>query len=55
MRGRGDGPYARLIADRFRRTTERLGLNKVSFELRTDLFHIRRKSNDRTDKAIFSG
>ena len=38
-RQRGDGPYARLIADRFRRATERLGLNRVSFDLRTDLFH----------------
>ncbi|MEP7209942.1 MAG: PA0069 family radical SAM protein [Alphaproteobacteria bacterium] len=39
VRQRGDGPYARLIADRFRRTTERLGLNTERVALRTDLFH----------------
>jgi DNA repair photolyase len=38
-RQRGDGPYAQLIAARFRNATKRLGLNKVNFELRTDLFH----------------
>jgi DNA repair photolyase len=38
-RQRGDGPYAQLIAARFRNATRRLGLNKIDFELRTDLFH----------------
>ena len=38
VRGRGDGPYAQLVAARYRNATKRLGLNKVSFKLRTDLF-----------------
>ena len=38
VRQRGEGPYARLIADRFKAATQRLGLNKVRFDLRTDLF-----------------
>jgi len=38
-RQRGDGPYAQLIAARFRNATKRLGLNAVNFKLRTDLFH----------------
>jgi DNA repair photolyase len=38
IRQRGEGPFAQLIADRFRKACERLGLNKASFELRTDLF-----------------
>ena len=38
VRGRGDGPYADLIAARFRNAVKRLGLNTKRFELRTDLF-----------------
>jgi DNA repair photolyase len=38
VRQRGDGPYAQLIAARFRNTTRRLGLNSVRTALRTDLF-----------------
>lgn len=38
VRQRGDGPYAQLIAARFRNTTKRLGLNAVDVKLRTDLF-----------------
>jgi DNA repair photolyase len=38
VRQRGDGPYAQLIAARFRNATRRLGLNAVRVELRTDLF-----------------
>jgi DNA repair photolyase len=38
VRQRGDGPYADLIAARFRNTTKRLGLNAVDIKLRTDLF-----------------
>lgn len=38
VRGRGDGPYADLIAARFRNAVKRLGLNLVKFETRTDLF-----------------
>ena len=39
VRQRGDGPYAELIAVRFRNAVKRLGLNTVNFKLRTDLFH----------------
>ena len=38
VRQRGDGPYAQLIAARFRNTTRRLGLNAARTALRTDLF-----------------
>lgn len=38
VRGRGDGPYAELIAVRFKNAVKRLGLNTVKFNLRTDLF-----------------
>jgi DNA repair photolyase len=38
VRGIGTGPYAELIAKRFRAAVRRLGLNTVSFSLRTDLF-----------------
>ena len=38
VRGRGDGPYAELIAARFKNAVKRLGLNTSRFELRTDLF-----------------
>ena len=34
----GDGPYAWMIGRRFELAAERLGLNKSSVELRTDLF-----------------
>jgi DNA repair photolyase len=34
----GDGPYAWMIGRRFEVAAERLGLNKSSVELRTDLF-----------------
>jgi DNA repair photolyase len=34
----GDGPYAWMIGRRFELAAERLGLNKGSTELRTDLF-----------------
>jgi len=34
----GDGPYAWMIGRRFERAAERLGFNKSSVELRTDLF-----------------
>ncbi len=38
VRGRGRGPYAQLIAARFRAATKRLGLNAARFSPRTDLF-----------------
>ncbi|ALK10439.1 PA0069 family radical SAM protein [Blastochloris viridis] len=37
-RGRGEGPYAWMIGRRFETTCARLGLNRRSFRLRTDLF-----------------
>jgi DNA repair photolyase len=40
----GEGPYATLIAQRFGAATRRLGLNRASVRLRTDLF--RRPSRD---------
>ncbi|MDP3494502.1 MAG: PA0069 family radical SAM protein [Hyphomonadaceae bacterium] len=47
VRQRGDGPYAQLIAARFRNTTKRLGLNAVDVKLRTDLFRPPRKDPDK--------
>lgn len=38
VRQRGDGPYAQLIAARFRNASHRLGLNSARTALRTDLF-----------------
>jgi DNA repair photolyase len=38
VRQKGDGPYAQLIRQRFKKTIARLGLNKVEVRLRTDLF-----------------
>jgi hypothetical protein len=37
-RQRGDGPYARLLANRFRRAIERYGLKTRGPGLRCDLF-----------------
>jgi hypothetical protein len=34
----GEGPYAWMIGRRFEIAAERLGFNKKSVELRTDLF-----------------
>ena len=34
----GEGPYAWMIGRRFEMAAERLGFNKTSVELRTDLF-----------------
>ncbi len=44
VRGVGTGPYAELIATRFRAATRRLGLNADRAALRTDLF--RRPASD---------
>ena len=38
IRQRGEGPFAQLLADRFRKACARLGLNKLTFSLRSDLF-----------------
>ncbi|MEM9669792.1 MAG: PA0069 family radical SAM protein [Pseudomonadota bacterium] len=37
-RGKGGGPYAKLIGRRFQRVTRKFGLNKQRLALRTDLF-----------------
>jgi DNA repair photolyase len=37
-RQRGSGPFAGLIRSRFEKTCEKLGLNRESKDLRTDLF-----------------
>jgi DNA repair photolyase len=37
-RQRGTGPYAQMLAQRFRMAVKRLGLNQPSMNLRTDLF-----------------
>ena len=34
----GEGPYAELVAQRFKLATERLGLNRQRLRLRNDLF-----------------
>jgi hypothetical protein len=38
VRGRGKGPYASQIAQRFRLAAKRLGLNERNAVLRLDLF-----------------
>ncbi len=53
VRQRGDGPYAQLIANRFKAATQRLGLNKVSFQLRTDLFHPPRPKAENQQMSLF--
>ena len=52
-RQHGDGPYARLIADRFNATIQRLGLNKVGFEMRTDLFRAPRPGRENRQLSLF--
>jgi hypothetical protein len=37
-RQRGEGPYAQIIARRFRASVERIGLNRPAPGLRVDLF-----------------
>jgi len=38
LRQRGSGPYAELVAQRFRKAMDRLGLGERSLKLRCDLF-----------------
>jgi len=38
VRQRGEGPYAQLVAARYRNAIRRLGMNKLDIKLRTDLF-----------------
>jgi DNA repair photolyase len=47
IRARGEGPYAKLVADRFRKATERLGMNGPRPERRLDLFAVPRVLNTR--------
>ncbi len=54
-RQRGDGPYAQLIAARFRNTTRRLGLNKIDFKLRTDLFRAPVQKDSSGQMSLFDG
>jgi len=42
----GEGPYAELIAQRFRLATERLGLNRQRLRLRNDLFERPARAGD---------
>ena len=48
-RMRGSGPYAELIAQRFRLATRRLGLAEERAPLRTDLFHRPPRAGDQLD------
>ncbi len=48
-RMRGSGPYAELIAQRFRLATRRLGLANERPPLRTDLFHRPARAGDQLD------
>lgn len=45
-RMRGEGEYAQMIAQRFKRAVNRLGLSEEARPLRTDLFHIPPKTGD---------
>jgi DNA repair photolyase len=45
IRARGEGPYAKLVADRFHKTTQRLGMNGRRPEKRLDLFAVPRVLN----------
>ncbi|MDX2237754.1 MAG: PA0069 family radical SAM protein [Hyphomonadaceae bacterium] len=40
VRGKGEGPYARLIGDRFRAAAARLNLNRIVFHLDTSKFRV---------------
>ncbi len=53
VRQRGDGPYAELIAARFRNTTRRLGLNSARAALRTDLFRAPPRQDPGSQMPLF--
>ena len=53
VRGRGDGPYADLIAARFKNAVKRIGLNLVKFETRTDLFRPPTLKDPGTQMGLF--
>lgn len=48
-RQRGTGPYARLIASRFRKACARLGLNKRRLDLDATQFRVPRRAGDQLD------
>jgi DNA repair photolyase len=53
VRGRGDGPYADLIAARFKNAVRRLGLNTAKLNLRTDLFRPPPLTNPGSQMSLF--
>jgi hypothetical protein len=48
-RGRGHGPYAELLARRFRLAIKRLDLNRCRFTHRTDLFKVPPRKGQQLD------
>jgi DNA repair photolyase len=54
-RQKGDGPYAQLISDRFKKACARLGLNQVRSELRTDLFRAPTPKDLSGQMGLFDG
>jgi DNA repair photolyase len=55
VRQRGEGPYAQLIAARFRNATRRLGLNADRTALRTDLFRAPPARDSGSQGDLFGG
>ena len=53
VRQRGDGPYAQLIAARFRNASRRLGLNSARTSLRTDLFRVLPRTDHGSQMGLF--
>ena len=52
QRGRGEGPYADLIAQRFSKALKRLKFNGKRLSLRTDLFRVPPKPGDQMDLGL---
>ena len=52
QRGRGQGPYARLIGQRFAKTLKRLKFDGTRPKLRTDLFQVPPQSGDQMDLGV---
>jgi len=53
LRQRGDGPYAQLIANRFKAAVKRLGLNPRREPMRTDLFRPPRPADPPPQLSLF--
>ena len=53
VRQHGDGPYAQLIAARFRNASRRLGLNSARTSLRTDLFRVPPRNDHGSQMGLF--